>query len=275
MYSISIAGTSGSGKTSLIQTLKMYLNESVFSHLDLDGYQIHNRAERAIINTFPEDITEDDIDRIINDINTLASGQDIMMPKYDHVLGEVTEYISLKPKKILIIEGLHAIMLNGFLAGNGIDLKIYMNTSQDIQRAWKVKRDVETRGYSYNNVLKEIENRTVFEELYVKSQVDYADVLVDTRIRSGELIREILLASDFIHNIDYQYFLNYFSVENCNMIGKEYFIIRAKNTMKDSCNLLTSYFTVSDIDSLDSFQMSTITLVGLIVFLNNVNYGKF
>lgn len=272
MYSISIAGTSGSGKTTLIHALKQYLDESVFSLLNLDGYQIHNRADRAITKTFPEDIGEDDIDRIVNDINILSSGRSIKMPKYDHVLGEVTGYKLLKPKKILIIEGLHAIMLNDFLAEKGSDLNIYMNTSQDIQRAWKVKRDVETRGYSYPKVIREIENRIAFEDLYVKSQVDHADVLVDTRIRSGEIVREILLALDFIHRVDYQYFLSFFSVADSNMVGKEYSIIRAKNTVKDNCDLITSFFSVSGIDSLDSFQMSLVTLVNLIVFLYNVNY---
>lgn len=276
MYSISIAGTSGSGKTTVIHALKRYMDESVFSHLDLDGYQRHNRAERAKIKSFPEDIGEVDVDKIINDINTLASGRNIKMPKYDHVLGKVTDYKPLKPKKILIIEGLHAIMLNDFLTEKGIDLNIYMNTTQDIQRAWKVKRDVEARGYSYNKVIREIEHRTAFEDLYVKSQVGHADVLVNTRIRSGEIVREVLLAPGFIYTVDYQYFLRFFSIEKTNMIGKEYSIIRAKNTVKDKCNLITSFFSVSDINSLDSFQISVATLVNLIVFLynfNNVNYG--
>ncbi len=271
MYSISIAGTSGSGKTSLIHDIKQYLNKSVFSHLDLDGYQIHNRAERAKINSFPEDLSEDDIGRIINDINTLASGRIIKMPKYNHTIGKVTNYKLLKPKKILIIEGLHALLLNCFLAENGFNLNIYMNTSQDIQRAWKVKRDVETRGYSYNKVIREIENRTAFEDLYVKSQVDYADVLVDTKILSGKIVREVLLASNFIYSFEYQHFLNFFSIEKSNIFGKEYSIIKAKKIVKDNCNLLSSFYSAPDIDSLDSFQGSVVTLVNLIAYLYN-NY---
>lgn len=273
MYSISVAGTSGSGKTTLIHALKRCMDKSVFSHLDLDGYQRHSRAERAIIKSFPEDIGEVDVDKIINDIYTLASGRDIKMPKYNHVIGEVKGYKTLKPKKILIIDGLHAIMLNDFLTEKGIDLNIYMDTIQDIQRAWKVKRDVEARGYSYNKVIREIENRTAFENLYVKSQVDHADVLVNTRVCSGEIVREVLLAPDFVCRIDYQFFLRFFSVEKTNMIGKEYSIIRAKNTVKDNCDLITSFYSLSDIDSIDSFQMSVLTLVNLIVFLYNVNYG--
>jgi len=252
--------------------MKQFLNNSEVSHFDLDGYHLHSRSERTLLNLFPEDIKENDFDEIAEHVDKLVQGKSISMPIYNHVLGKRDRYKELFPKKILIIEGLHSIFLNKLLKRKKIDISIFLDTDKDIQRAWKTKRDVAERGYSFDRAIFEITNRYTFEKEFVDCQIEYADLIVQTKRSSNENVREVLISNTFLSKVKNTSFDKYFYVIPEKDLKKDFFLLRNRKIIMDKHNLLCSKTAIHDNTTNSSFQTSIITLVNLTVFFYNNHY---
>jgi phosphoribulokinase len=58
------------------------------------------------------------------------------------------------------------------------DVRVYLNPPEDIRRRWKVARDCSRRGYSTDQVLRELDRREHDSEQFVRPQRHYADMVV-------------------------------------------------------------------------------------------------
>jgi hypothetical protein len=104
----------------------------------------------------------------------LKHGRSIRRSHYDHDTGKFTLPLFIKPRKLLIFEGLHSFYLKDQI--DVYDLKIFMEPDEDLRRFWKVKRDVERRGYEPSKVIEQIESRLEDSIRYISSQADSADI---------------------------------------------------------------------------------------------------
>ncbi|HAS73353.1 MAG TPA: hypothetical protein DCS67_04335 [Clostridiales bacterium UBA8960] len=59
-----------------------------------------------------------------------------------------------------------------------IDVKIYLDTEEKLRRHWKIKRDVMTRGYSTEKIIKQIEMREEDAQKYIHPQMHYSDLVI-------------------------------------------------------------------------------------------------
>lgn len=196
---IGISGASACGKSSLLNSLSKYLNEENVAHLDLDGYHLHTREERKILKEFPDEIKANNFEKIIHDIKALMSGKKINMPSYDHKKGIFSSTVKVNPKKIVFVEGLHAVKLNEISHKKMIELSIFLYPASNLIEVWKVKRDIRERGYSYHEAIEQIANRKPFVIKYIFPQIKIADIVIPID-RKGNNIRHRVLLSFLFYN---------------------------------------------------------------------------
>lgn len=194
---IGVTGASGSGKTHLLKTLSKYLGYSNITHLDLDGFHIHTRQERQLLGICPEDINANDFNGILHAIKTLKVGSKISVPTYDHKTGTFCHINQLEPKPIILVEGLHAALVNEISNENLLDTTLFMNPDEDLRKGWKVQRDIHERNYTYKLVTEEIDRREEFVKKYITPQSASADILINMT-KNGGVKCAVLCSNTFI-----------------------------------------------------------------------------
>ncbi|MDP8268780.1 MAG: hypothetical protein P9L97_08640 [Candidatus Tenebribacter davisii] len=287
---IGVGGASSSGKTTLFNSISNYLTQENSVHFDLDGYHFHSRKKRKELNEFPEDLKANDFNKIINDIMSLKSGKTIDMPFYNHIKGNFSSQISLSPKPIIFVEGLHAIMINDISQQKITDLSIFLYPDDNLRKSWKVKRDVNERGYFYSQAIEQIANRKNLVSENIYSQIKIADILVHIHRRKNNFLdHRVLLSHTFYdkypnENPIRKLLLNYFNMKEIIFKDKQYIEIHLKNNseMIDSLKEKISYLGL-----LTSIPMPTshsknhysfteivdILIVLMMIILIGENYG--
>ena len=155
MKIIGIAGGTASGKTTIAKKLKKISEPyGKVSMLRLDDYYKDARdktlEERRKINfDHPDSI---DLELLIKHINDLKAGKSINKPIYDFVYSlrsEKTE--TIEPCDVLLIEGIMIFVYPELL--DLFDMKIYVDTPDDIRFIRRLKRDIEDRGRTIESVV--------------------------------------------------------------------------------------------------------------------------
>ena len=168
-----ICGDSGSGKSTLSTLLKNIFSNSFT--LECDRYHKWERTNKNW-----EDVTHlnpeaNYIAKMNEDVFNLKIGKDIYQVDYDHHSGKFTEKQLINPSDNLIVCGLHSL----YTDNNSVyDLKIYMDTDEDLKKKWKINRDVRERGYSVQKVLDSIQKRENDFKEFISPQRDNADLIV-------------------------------------------------------------------------------------------------
>ena len=152
---IGIAGGTASGKTTVARRLKN-LTESYGSviAMRLDDYYKDLKhltlEERRRVNFDHPDAY--DFDLFISDLKKLMNGETIKKPVYDFVNSIRSDKIEIvKPASIIIVEGI-MIFTNEELL-KLFDMKVYVDTPDDIRFIRRLRRDIEDRGRTIDSVI--------------------------------------------------------------------------------------------------------------------------
>ena len=167
-FIIGIAGDSGAGKSSYIQVIEDCLGKDRIMFIEGDG---DHRWERN--NVHWEEFTQlnpkaNYLYRQAEDIRLLKAGNKVERVDYDHSTGKFTEKRRVIPKKFIIACGLHALYLPQMRRNT--DLRVYLDTDENLRRYWKIQRDTKSRGYSKEKVLKQILERLPDARKYIYPQ---------------------------------------------------------------------------------------------------------
>ena len=84
--------------------------------------------------------------------------------------------VVFRPRKILILEGLHTFStptLRKYL-----DFTLFVDPARQVKYDWKIRRDMEKRGYSRDAVMNEITEREPDYERYIAPQKEFADAVI-------------------------------------------------------------------------------------------------
>ncbi|WP_456477965.1 phosphoribulokinase [Geoglobus ahangari] len=187
VFLIGIAGDSGSGKTTFAEGIRRMFPGRV-SALSMDDYHTLSRKERIERGITPLNPEMTDLGLFREHLLKLRSGKPIEKPVYDHSTGEIRCCERFEPSEIVIAEGLHTLYegLNELY-----NYRIFVDPAREIKRRWKLKRDVEERGYRREDVIREIIQREPDYKRYVDFQKIYADTIVKiypSMLRSSERI---------------------------------------------------------------------------------------
>lgn len=176
IFTIGVAGDSGSGKTTFTQGVRNIFGTDLVSTITLDDYHSLDREGRKAAGVTALNPAANRLDQLERDLIQMKRGVPVEKPVYNHATGTFDPPVIFRPQKILILEGLHTFStptLRKYL-----DFTLFVNPEQNVKYDWKIRRDVENRGYAREEVLAEIRERGPDYLRYVLPQIHYADAVI-------------------------------------------------------------------------------------------------
>lgn len=175
---IGVAGGSGSGKTTLAKNLHLAIPDSVI--LSHDFYYKDNREipfeERVKMNY--DHPNAFDTELMIRDLKKLKAGQSIDRPEYSFITyTRLEETVRIDPAPVIIVEGLlifdHAQLLEL------MDIKIFVESDDDIRFIRRLMRDVKKRGRTLDSVVEQYLStvKPMFDQ-FIEPTKRHADIIV-------------------------------------------------------------------------------------------------
>ena len=148
---IGITGGSGSGKSTIVRKIGEVCSDFVFIPQD-NYYRSATFISNENITAFNFDHPDAfDMELLYEHLDSLKQGKSIQMPQYDFVHHKrMKETISIDPKPLVIIEGL--MVLYEKKVRDLLDLKLYVDTPDDIRFIRRLKRDIAERGRTVDSV---------------------------------------------------------------------------------------------------------------------------
>jgi len=176
IFTLGVAGDSGSGKTSFTQGVRNIFGRDLVSTITLDDYHALDREGRREKGLTALNPAANRLDRLEQDLIQLKRGVPVEKPVYNHATGTFDPPVIFRPKKILILEGLHTLFtptLRKYL-----DFSLFVDPTKAVKYDWKIRRDVNKRGYAREAVEQEIAEREPDYERFIAPQKEYADAII-------------------------------------------------------------------------------------------------
>lgn len=179
---IGIAGGTASGKTTVAK--KVFHATSKYGTVAMikidDYYKILDHLtmeERCKVNYDHPDAY--DIPLLCSQLNDLKNGKQIEKPIYDFVVHnrskEKVEII--EPANIVIIEGILTLAIKEIR--DMCDIKLFVDTPDDIRFIRRLKRDMEDRGRSVDSVINQyLTTVRPMHHTFVESSKMYSDLII-------------------------------------------------------------------------------------------------
>ena len=178
---LGIAGGTASGKTTVAKKLKELAEPyGKVAMLRLDDYYKDMShlclEERKKINFDHPDSY--DFELILKHINDLLNGIPVQKPIYDFVISVRTKETELvEPSDVIIIEGIMIFTCEELR--NMFDMKIYVDTPDDIRFIRRLKRDIRDRGRTVESVVNQyLTTVRPMHHSFVEPSKRYADIIV-------------------------------------------------------------------------------------------------
>merc|ERR1719393_1015324 len=186
-FIVGVAADSGCGKSTFLRRIMGALGTKAdlsqhtavgesMTVVCLDDYHTNDRAGRKATGLTALDAKENDFALMGAQMAALKEKKAVNKPIYNHDTGFKDEPELVQPNDLMIFEGLHPIYDEK--ARSVLDLKIYIDIVNDVKFAWKVKRDVEERGWTEEQVREDIQKRLPDFSAYVDPQKANADVVL-------------------------------------------------------------------------------------------------
>ncbi len=173
---LAIAGDSGTGKTTLTAGLVEALGHDRITSVAADDYHRYDRQERKDLPFTPLHPKCNYMDIMDQHFHHLAMGHPILKPIYDHDTGELGRPEYVEPSEFVIVEGLMPLSTKRSRAC--FDITVYLDPPEDIRIAWKLRRDTTTRGYTEEQVRKDLDKREPESAEFIRPQRARADIVV-------------------------------------------------------------------------------------------------
>ncbi len=173
---LAIAGDSGTGKTTLTAGLVAALGRDRITSVAADDYHAYDREERKDLPFTPLNPKCNYMDIMDQHFHHLSMGQPILKPVYDHDTGALGRPEYIRPAEFVIVEGLLPLYTKRSRAC--FDITVYLDPPEDIRIAWKLRRDTTKRGYTEEQVRKDLEKREPESAEFIRPQRANADIVV-------------------------------------------------------------------------------------------------
>lgn len=176
---IGIAGGSGSGKTTIAETVVDRLDGQV-AFMQHDAYYRHtpdlSYGERTKVNYDHPASLESEL--LVVHLETLRSGTAVERPVYDfseHLRADVT--VRIEPAPVVVVEGI--LVLSEPSLRSELDLKIFVDTDADLRFARRLERDIDERDRSVESVIGQyLETVRPMHIEFVQPSMRYADLII-------------------------------------------------------------------------------------------------
>lgn len=177
---IGIAGGTGAGKTTIARSVVGELPPDAVTLIEHDAYY-RDRPDlefdaRSQLNYDHPDSLDNDL--LVEHLDALRAGKGVDRPNYDFVNHRrQPETTRLKPTLVIVVEGI--LIFAEPALRERMDIKIYVDTPPDIRLLRRIRRDMERRGRSFDDIRRQY-NKSVrpMHEAFVEPSRRYADVII-------------------------------------------------------------------------------------------------
>lgn len=177
---IGVAGGSGSGKTTVVRHLNNRIGAENLVLIEHDSYYRdlkHMPFEERIKQNFDHPASLE-TELMIRHVNALINGYSVEIPIYDfknHIRTEETKTVF--PKKVILLDGI--LIFAEKELRELMDIKIFVDTDDDVRLLRRLRRDIMERGRSLESVLNQYERfvRPMHLE-FVEPAKRYADIII-------------------------------------------------------------------------------------------------
>jgi len=197
-FIIGIAGGSGSGKTFFLKCFLEHFTAGEVCLVSQDDYYYPvaagmTKEEIALYNfDLPKTINNG---QLIADINLLINGHTVYKEEYTfNNLDVVPQILEIKPAPILIVEGLFIFHFKEI--AEKLDLKIFIEAEEQVALSRRLKRDLEERGYSHEDVMYRWENHVM--PAYNEFLLPYRDECHQIIVNNTQIADEIVAVTEVI-----------------------------------------------------------------------------
>jgi len=177
---IGIAGGTGSGKTSIAKSLLKEYGDGEVAVIEQDAYYrdlsdmpLKKRHEQNF--DHPDAI---DIELFNQQLISLIKGQSVDIPVYDfstHTRSDQTQLVD--PHHVIVLEGILALHYPSLR--ELMDIKIFVDTPDDIRFIRRVSRDVEERDRTVDSVINQyLKTVRPMHQQFVEPSKYYADIII-------------------------------------------------------------------------------------------------
>mmetsp|Transcript_3667 Transcript_3667/g.11878 ORF Transcript_3667/g.11878 Transcript_3667/m.11878 type:complete len:478 (-) Transcript_3667:204-1637(-) len=180
-FFIGVAGGTASGKSSVVKELVSQLDNQWITSISTDSYYAPlTPHQHAHVADYDFDIPGAfDWELLISDLQNLSAGRMIHVPVYDFVSHSrlPAQSIRVYGADVIILEGIFALWHPDIRAM--MDMKIFVDTDDDVRLARRIRRDIAERGRDLEGVLNQyLRFVKPSHEDHVRPTMRYADVIV-------------------------------------------------------------------------------------------------
>ena len=177
---IGIAGGTGSGKTSIAKSLLEEYGEGEVVVIEQDAYYRDlsdlSIEERRLQNFDHPDAI--DIELFNQQLIALIKGQSVDMPVYDFAThSRKSETRKVDPHHVIVVEGI--LTLHYSSLRELMDIKIFVDTPDDIRFIRRMSRDVEERNRTVQSVIDQyLKTVRQMHQQFVEPSKYFADIII-------------------------------------------------------------------------------------------------
>jgi len=177
---IGIAGGSGSGKTTVAQSILQRVGPDQIAYLQHDEYYKDLSGlppvQRAAINFDHPNSLETSL--LVQHIEQLKKGQPVEVPIYDFATHSRTKQsFTVNPRRVVLVEGI--LIFTEQILRELFDVKIFVDTDSDLRFIRRLQRDISERGRLMESVIQQYLTTVRPMHLeFVEPSKRYADVII-------------------------------------------------------------------------------------------------
>jgi len=151
---VGIAGGTASGKTTVARKIHEALSHRRVAFVDQDAYYrdlkhlpLHERRE---VNFDHPDAFDTEL--LVSHLKALKAGRAVEKPIYDYVESvRSPRSVTVEPADIILIEGI--LVLHDDQVRGELDVRIYVETEDDVRIIRRLTRDIKERGRDFDHVI--------------------------------------------------------------------------------------------------------------------------
>jgi len=177
---LGVAGGTGSGKTTVARSILEAVGETRLALLEMDSYyrDVDWEHDGDLLHHNFDHPSAIDHELFAEHLRELKAGRAVEVPVYDFVAHRRTDRTRpVRPEPVVIVEGI-LIFVEPSIR-NLLDLKIYVDTDADVRLIRRLQRDIDERGRSLADVLRQYEQSVRPMHLeFVEPSKRWADVII-------------------------------------------------------------------------------------------------
>ncbi|MFU2163999.1 uridine kinase [Streptococcus pluranimalium] len=177
---IGVTGGSGGGKTSVSRAILANFTNEKIAMIEHDSYykdQAHLTFEERVTTNYDHPLAFD-TDLMIDQLNELIEGRPVDIPVYDYTQHTRSDRTyRQEPQDVFIVEGI--LVLEDRRLRDLMDIKLFVDTDDDIRIIRRIKRDMEERGRSLDSIIEQY--TSVVKPMYhqfIEPTKRYADIVI-------------------------------------------------------------------------------------------------